>query len=139
MTDLNKLSKIARQARDNAYCPYSDHPVGVAIVSESGKIYAGANSETAHFRAICAEGAAIAAMITAGDRKIREVAVIGPKGGGICAPCGDCRQRLREFSDAKTIIHALKDDGTAGKKYKIKDLLPDAFGPDNLPKNKKKK
>lgn len=132
-TDIKTLAKKALVVRDRAYCPYSGHPVGVVIVTDKGKIYAGANVETAHYKSICAEASAISAMVAAGGRKIKTVVVVGPSMDDLCTPCGDCRQRLHEFSDAATRIHSLRADGTAGRVHKMADLLPDAFGPENLP------
>jgi cytidine deaminase len=130
--DIKKLLKLATAARDNAYAPYSNHPVGVALVTDTGKVFTGCNVETAHYKAVCAEASAISAMVGAGEHMIRTVVVIGPGDDTICTPCGDCRQRLHEFSDAKTRIHSLRADGGRGRVHKMKDLLPDAFGPENL-------
>lgn len=130
---IKKLISLAKKARDNAYCPYSNHPVGVALQAGSGKVYVGANSEIANFRAICGEGSAISAMTTAGDRKIRTMVVIGPKDGKVlCTPCGDCRQRIREFADEETVIYSLHADGRIGAAHTIHDLLPFSFGPENV-------
>lgn len=118
-------------ARDNAYAPYSQHPVGAMVESVSGASYFGANVEVAHYKGLCAEASAIAAMVSAGERQLRHVYVIGP-GAHLCSPCGDCRQRIREFADAETRIHVLDAEGRLLKRYTIGELLPDAFGPENL-------
>jgi cytidine deaminase len=130
--DLKKLAKHAALARGNAYCPYSNHPVGAAIVAGSGKVYLGANVETAHYKGVCAEASAISAMVSAGEREIRAVVVIGPAMEYLCTPCGDCRQRLREFSDEETRVYSLWKDGKLGAEHKMMDLLPLSFGPENL-------
>lgn len=117
--------------RSRAYAPYSQHPVGALVESESGARFAGANVEVAHYKGLCAEAAAIAAMVSAGERRLRSVYVIGP-GEHLCSPCGDCRQRIREFADAKTLIHVVDAEGGLLKRYTIDELLPDAFGPENL-------
>ncbi|MGY6565883.1 MAG: cytidine deaminase [Halomonadaceae bacterium] len=117
--------------RDNAYAPYSQHPVGAMVESESGVRYFGANVEVAHYKGLCAEASAIAAMVSAGERRLRHVYVIGP-GEHLCTPCGDCRQRIREFADAETRIHVVDAEGRLLKRYTIGELLPDAFGPENL-------
>ena len=59
--DLPSLAKKAVQVRGNAYSPYSNRPVGAVLVTDSGKVYAGANAESAHYKGICAEASAIAA------------------------------------------------------------------------------
>ncbi|MCE8021807.1 cytidine deaminase [Halomonas sp. MCCC 1A11036] len=117
--------------RGNAYAPYSQHPVGALVESESGAHYVGANVEVAHYKGLCAEASAIAAMISAGERRLRHVYVIGP-GEHLCSPCGDCRQRIREFADAETLIHVVDAEGRLLKRYTMEQLLPDAFGPENL-------
>jgi cytidine deaminase len=120
---------IAVRAR--AYAPYSKHPVGALVESESGARYTGANVEVAHYKGLCAEASAIAAMVSAGERRLRHVYVIGP-GEHLCSPCGDCRQRIREFADAETRIHVLDAQGAPLRRYRMEELLPDAFGPENL-------
>lgn len=117
--------------RDRAYAPYSRHPVGALVVSESGTRYAGANVEVAHYKGICAEASAIAAMASAGERKLRQVWVIGP-GRHLCTPCGDCRQRIREFATPETRIRVVDAEGRLLKAYDMEALLPDSFGPENL-------
>ncbi|MGM0693429.1 MAG: cytidine deaminase [Pseudomonadota bacterium] len=117
--------------RDRAYAPYSRHPVGALVVSESGTRYTGANVEVAHYKGICAEASAIAAMASAGERQLREVWVIGP-GRHLCTPCGDCRQRIREFATPETRIRVVDAEGRLLKAYDMETLLPDAFGPANL-------
>ncbi|TAL40244.1 MAG: cytidine deaminase [Alphaproteobacteria bacterium] len=144
--ELKRLTKIAEKARDNAYCPYSSHPVGVALVSASGKVYPGANVEIAHYKGVCAEASAISAMATAGEREISAIVVIGPAMEYLCTPCGDCRQRLREFAGKGLRIYSMWKDGRLGKVHTLEDLLPWSFGPENLAevgsgpqKNKKKR
>ena len=117
--------------RDRAYAPYSNHPVGALIVSESGTRYVGANVEVAHYKGICAEASAIATMASAGERELREVYVIGP-GAHLCTPCGDCRQRIREFATPETLIRVVDAQGTLLRRYTMDQLLPDSFGPENL-------
>ncbi|MBB3229213.1 cytidine deaminase [Halomonas stenophila] len=119
------------QVRDRAYAPYSHHPVGALVVSESGTRYAGANVEVAHYKGLCAEASAIAAMASAGERELREVYVIGP-GQHLCTPCGDCRQRLREFATPETRIRVVDAEGRLLRRYTMDELLPDSFGPENL-------
>ena len=141
--ELKRLVKIAEKARGSAYAPYSNHPVGVALVSSSGKVYPGANVEIAHYKGVCAEASAISAMVTAGEREISAIVVVGPAMEYLCTPCGDCRQRLREFAGARLRIYSMWKDGRLGKIHTLEDLLPYSFGPENLaevgsgPKKKK--
>lgn len=124
------VSSLIR-ARDRAYAPYSNHPVGALIISDSGSRYVGANVEVAHHKSLCAEASAIAAMVSAGERLVREIYVIGP-GDQLCTPCGDCRQRIREFANDNTRIHVLNFEGMLLRDYDMQTLLPDSFGPENI-------
>ena len=71
-------------------------------------------------------------MVTAGQRKLAKVYVMGP-GEHLCTPCGDCRQRIREFATPSTQIMVLSKQGDVLKTYTMDSLLPDAFGPEQLP------
>lgn len=130
------LSEASRQAliavRDSAYAPYSRHPVGALLVAESGQHYLGCNVESANFKGLCAEAGAISAMIAQGEREIATLYVIGP-GEHLCTPCGDCRQRIREFATPATVIVVLDSNGAPLRHYTMEQLLPDSFGPENLP------
>lgn len=129
---LAKLGKLALKARGNAYCPYSNHPVGAALLTDKGEIFSGGNVEVAHYKGVCAEASAISAMCNAGGRKIAAVVVAGPAMEYLCTPCGDCRQRIREFAEAGTMVYSLWKDGTLGQALPFDELLPYSFGPDNL-------
>jgi cytidine deaminase len=130
--EMKVLTKVATEARDSAYCPYSNHPVGVALVSDTGVVYPGANVEIAHYKGVCAEASAISAMVTAGERRIAAVVVIGPAMEYLCTPCGDCRQRLREFAAPGMKVYSLWKDGKLGATTEFTKLLPMSFGPENL-------
>lgn len=143
---LGKLTALAEKARDNAYAPYSNHPVGVALLTSGGKVFSGCNCETANYDGTCAEAGAIAAMVVAGERKISALVVVGPGEDYLCTPCGRCRQRIREFADAGTRIYSMWKDGRLGMVSSMDDLLPHSFGPENVAeaagkknKNKNKK
>ncbi|QCG96221.1 cytidine deaminase [Azospirillum sp. TSA2s] len=137
MTDPAELSRMieaARAARENAHAPYSKFKVGAAILGESGRIFAGCNVENAAYpQGQCAESSAIGAMVTAGDRRIRAIVVMGGEAGAeeICTPCGGCRQRIREFATAETPIH-ICDPAGLRRTFSLEILLPESFGPTNL-------
>ena len=128
MTD-EELLDAARAARARAYCPYSNFHVGAAILDENGDVHVGCNVENAAYpQGSCAEAGAISTMIAAGGKRIVTIAVAG---GGenktrACTPCGGCRQRINEFSDADTRI-IIKDDSNEWHTYTIADLLPESF------------
>ena len=133
MTQANQaLVDTLLTALGNAYAPYSHHPVAAVMECPDGQQFAGANVEVAHYKGLCAEASAIAAMITAGQRELAKVYVMGP-GEHLCTPCGDCRQRIREFATPDTQIMVLSHQGEVLKTYSMETLLPDAFGPENLP------
>ena len=121
-----ELFEAARAAMRSAYAPYSKFPVGAAILTDSGKIFAGANMENASYpEGWCAEVSAIAHMVMAGERHISEVAVCAEKMEKI-TPCGGCRQRLREFGTAATLVHLCDATGVV-ETVTLGDLLPKAF------------
>jgi homotetrameric cytidine deaminase len=128
---MNDLWAAARTARDAAYAPYSRFPVGAALRTDSGRIFAGANVENAAYpQGQCAEASALGAMVTAGERRVVEVLVVG-SGPEPCAPCGGCRQRLNEFAAPATVVH-LAGTGGAVMTTTLGELLPRAFGPRDL-------
>jgi cytidine deaminase len=126
-----ELQRMANDAKANAYAPYSNFPVGAALRTSSGAVFSGCNVENAAFpQGTCAEAGAIAAMALAGERTI-DVIVTVCDGDMLSTPCGGCRQKIREFATAGTLIHAAGPDGVRTT-YTIDQLLPDSFGPDNL-------
>jgi cytidine deaminase len=125
-TALPSLLRAAARVRSNAHAPYSNFPVGAAVLA-GGQIFAGANVENSAFPlGVCAERSAVSAAISAGHTRIDAVAVVG---GSIrpVPPCGGCRQVLAEFCDAQTpIVYATP----SGEKVHstLGELLPQAFG-----------
>lgn len=120
------LFEAARDAMARCHAPYSKFPVGAAIRAEDGAIYAGANIEVIAFpEGWCAETTAIGHMVMAGGKRIREVAVIAEK-LDLCTPCGGCRQRLAEFSEADTLVHLCDANGVQTS-LRMDELLPFGF------------
>jgi cytidine deaminase len=129
---LAALFAAARAAQMKAYAPYSRFKVGAALTTPGGAVFAGGNVENAAYpEGVCAETSAISAMALAGERRIVEICVVGD-GDALCTPCGGCRQRIREFADARTMIHVAGPEGVR-KTFKLADLLPESFGPGHLP------
>lgn len=133
MQNLVEMWRLAKQARNNAYAPYSNHFVGACIRSQQGRLYAGANVEDVAFTSICAEASAISAMVTAGDTRIKDIVIIGSN-GKLCPPCGSCRQRILEFGDHNTTIYLddqtsdqADDEKKAPHRFSIDDLLPFSY------------
>ena len=71
-------------------------------------------------------------MVLAGGRRIAELVVAGG-GGAPCTPCGGCRQKLREFGTADTLVRIVDAGGTELLRTSLAELLPHSFGPENLP------
>ena len=120
------LLRAADAAMRVAYAPYSGFPVGAAVRSSSGAIYAGANVENvAYPQSQCAEASALGALVAAGESAITAVAVVAERAKH-CPPCGGCRQRLREFGSADVPVH-LGRPGRTPHTMTLAELLPGAF------------
>ena len=132
LTDKQRqqLIETSLAARRWAYAPYSKYAVGAALLTSSGKIYDGVNVENAVYSAtICAERVAIFKAVSEGERKFTAIAVATSTGG---TPCGACRQVLSEFGqDIKVLI--VNGEGIVEQETTIAELLPGAFGPQDLP------
>ena len=129
--DVRELFDAAVDAQGHAHCPYSEYPVGAALRTPSGRIFMGCNVENAAYpEGICAETAAIAAMVGAGERVIVDIVIV-TDGDVPGTPCGGCRQRIREFARPDTRIHATTPAG-AVLSSTMSALLPDSFGPESL-------
>lgn len=130
LANLQRATEAAREARAQAYAPYSRYRVGASVLTRAGRVYAGCNVENATFGAtLCAERSAIAAMVTAGDRDPISCVVVtrGPRPG---SPCGICRQVLAEFArDMKITMMAEDSRGRVlGRRtVRLSALLPLAF------------
>ena len=129
-----ELVARALAARDHAYAPYSKFRVGAAI-QMSGHLYTGVNVENASYPlSVCAERNAIAAAVMSGAVKLEAVAV-ATDASPPSAPCGGCRQVLREFAaDPETVrITAVNPKGER-RQWTLAQLLPDSFSGQELPK-----
>jgi cytidine deaminase len=101
-----RLVRAAGRARRRAYAPYSQFPVGAAVLANDGTIYAGCNVENASYGlALCAERVAIHTAVANGRRRLTAIAVVGPAGITL-TPCGACRQVMEEFGLQTVIIAA---------------------------------
>ena len=130
-----KLLEIAKKARALSYSPYSGVAVGAALLTESGKVFVGANIENAAFSpTVCAERVAIFRAISEGQRKFTKIAIAGGKSEGETtkkfAPCGVCRQVMAEFCDGDFEIILEAEEGAVS--YKLSSLLPESFGKDKI-------
>jgi cytidine deaminase len=121
--DLTLLA-FAREVRARAYAPYSDFRVGAAVFA-GGEIFQGVNVENAAYGStICAERAAVLAAVTAGQREIEAIAVVGDSDAPT-VPCGACRQFLAEFNPGMRVVMGGRTD--AVETANLEELLPEAF------------
>jgi cytidine deaminase len=128
---MDSLMDAAREAARTAYAPYSNFPVGAAILTDGGAVHAGCNVENASYGlTICAERNAATSMVSAdpNDRRIRSVAVFSPNASP-CFPCGACRQFLREFGCEEVVV---EDASGRLRRYPFEEILPNSFGPEDL-------
>lgn len=136
MVILSVLAQKCLEARGLSYSPYSKFSVGAALLAKSGKIYLGCNIENAAFSPTnCAERTAFFSAVSAGEREFEAIAICGGRHDAdkldFCAPCGVCRQVIREFCGEDFIIILVKSPDEY-KIFKLEDLLPESFGPDQL-------
>ena len=127
MTNM-ELVELAIAARERAYCPYSNFAVGAALLTKSGRVYQGCNIENAAFGPTnCAERTAFFTAIYAGERDFAAIAVVGGPAGKpvseLCAPCGVCRQVMREFCADDFPVILSRGDGTC-RVFPLVELLP---------------
>jgi cytidine deaminase len=129
--ELKKLAAAARAAAARAYAPYSKFRVGAAVLTASGRIYAGCNVENASYGLTnCAERTAVFSAVAAEGRpRVRCVVVYTPTPAAT-APCGACRQVLHEFGPGARVVCLCDGAGTIDTS--LSALLPGAFGPEDL-------
>jgi cytidine deaminase len=125
---LNPLRNAAMQAASHAYCKYSDFPVGAALMTKAGKIYAGCNVENISYGLTnCAERTAIFSAIADGVKQgeIQAMVFFMP-GNKLYTPCGACRQVMAEFMEPEsTVVATCSKEET--KTWQLADLLPEGF------------
>ena len=126
-----KLIGLAQQAREKAYAPYSSYQVGAALLTASGKFFTGCNVESAAYpTSMCAERVAVFKAVSEGEREFVAIAVVSSNGG---TPCGACRQVLAEFGgETQVVVADVK--GHIRQEARLAELLPGAFGPEDLGK-----
>jgi len=141
-----ELVEKAQEVAARAYAPYSRFAVGAAVRSKSGAIYAAANLENASSGlTICAEAAALSLANSAGDPDSDAIAVVGfnfadeTDASRVVAPCGSCRQLIAEAAQrASGNVRVICCNGELSSitVWTIAELLPNAFGPENLAVNR---
>ena len=124
--DWDALTEHAREAMRHAYAPYSNYPVGAAALVDDGRLVSGCNVENAAYGVVlCAECGLVSQLhITGGGRLTHFVCVNGDR--EVIMPCGRCRQLLYENGGPGLLCWTV-----SGVK-RMDEVLPDAFGPDDL-------
>ena len=124
--NIEELFESAKDVYVNAYAPYSNFNVAVALLGSNNKIYSGVNVENSSYpEGICAEAAAIGKMVTNGCKEIYELLVLADTKIPT-TPCGGCRQRLMEFSNNSTPVYLCNLEKLL-QVTSVGDLLPGAF------------
>ena len=124
--DWEALRSQARAAMEKAYAPYSRFPVGAAALVDDGRIVVGCNVENASYGVtLCAECGLVSALVASGGgRLVAFTCVAGD--GEVVMPCGRCRQLLFEHGGPELVLE------TVSGRRRMADVLPDAFGPEDL-------
>lgn len=123
------LIDLANTARQRAYAPYSNYPVGAALRTKTGRIFTGVNVENAAYpQTMCAERVAIFKSVSEGEKEFEVISIVTNNGG---SPCGGCRQVMAEFG-LDTIVLLADGNGKLVKETTVGELLPEAFTPEQL-------
>lgn len=134
--DYRDLIAAAIEAMGKAYVPYSHFHVGAALETREGKIYQGCNIENAAYTPTnCAERTAFFRAVFEGEREFSRICVVGGLHGKLTdytAPCGVCRQVMMEFGRYEEFEVIIAKSLGDYKVYRLKDILPEGFGPGNL-------
>ena len=129
---LKELFEKAKEVSKNSYSPYSEFPVGAAILVDDDLIFCGTNVENRSYGLTnCAERSAVFSAVSSGYKKIYAIAIVAPKADYPVGPCGACRQVMVELLDENCpIILAYEEN----KSYEttVKDLFPLMFTSEDL-------
>ena len=129
--EKQSLIDLANAARQRAYVPYSNYPVGAALRTKTGRTYTGVNVENAAYpQTMCAERVAVFKAISDGEKEFEAISVVTDNGG---SPCGGCRQVMAEFA-LNMIVLMADGNGKLIKETTVSELLPEAFTPNHLTK-----
>ena len=131
--EVKNMLRMANEARDRAYAPYSNFRVGACLKGATGAYYLGCNIENAAYSpSNCAERTAMFKAVYEGERQFDALAIVWD-GENPAVPCGVCRQVLAEFCDPEMSVICANRKGEY-KLVAMGDLLPDAFLPRDLGK-----
>jgi cytidine deaminase len=126
------LLSAAMNTREQAYAPYSGFKVGASLRGSAGEIFSGCNVENASYGlTLCAERSAACIAVASGIRTFTQMVIVADSLAP-CPPCGACRQFLFEFAPSLELWVTNLSGET--KFHQLCDLLPEAFGPDFIPR-----
>jgi cytidine deaminase len=129
--EKDRLLRLAGEARENAYAPYTGYTVGAAVLTTEGNYYSGCNVENATLTLTThAEGNAVTAAVRTGTRSFKAILVL-TDGDPPPFPCAICRQSLAEFDRGEMLILAANTEGEIRETH-LYDLYPEIFGPHKL-------
>lgn len=124
--DWAGLQAEAVAAMQHAYAPYSGYSVGAAALVDDGRLVVGCNVENAAYGvALCAECGLVSQLHITGGGRLTHFSCVNGQGETIM-PCGRCRQILYENGGADLLLM------TVSGVRRMDEVLPDAFGPDDL-------
>ncbi|MBT0992766.1 cytidine deaminase [Cellulomonas sp. DKR-3] len=124
--DWDALRQVATEAMQRAYVPYSRFPVGAAALVDDGRVVSGCNVENASYGVtLCAECSLVSALVMSGGGRLVAFTCVDGH-GTVLMPCGRCRQLLWEHGGAGLVLE------TVSGLRPMTEVLPDAFGPDDL-------
>jgi cytidine deaminase len=124
--DWASLRAVARDVMSRAYVPYSGFPVGAAALVDDGRTVHGCNVENAAFGVtLCAECGLVSSLIASGGGRLTAFTCVD-RHGDVLMPCGRCRQLLWEHGGPELLMETVSGVRT------LNELLPDAFGQDDL-------
>jgi cytidine deaminase len=124
--DWDALRAEAVAVSRRAYAPYSSYPVGAAATVDDGRVVVGCNVENAAYGVVlCAECGVVSSLHATGGGRLTHLVCVN-RDGSVIMPCGRCRQLLWENGGAA--LEVLTPSGVKD----MTEVLPDAFGPDDL-------
>ncbi|MGV3061209.1 cytidine deaminase [Streptococcus hyovaginalis] len=124
--ETTDLVALAQQASENAYVPYSQFPIGAAVVPKSGEVFQGCNIENISFGlSNCGERTAIFKAVSEGHRELEKIAVYGSTNEPV-SPCGACRQVMAEFFEPSAKVILISKNGKTVE-MTVEELLPYSF------------
>lgn len=124
----DELTSVAVEAMRHAYAPYSGFPVGAAALVDDGRVVSGCNVENAAYGVtLCAECGLVSNLHLTGGGRLTQFVCVN-RDGEVIMPCGRCRQLLWEHGGPELQMMTVRGVRP------MTEVLPDAFGPDDLEK-----